>query len=187
MKPIFYFLSFTFLHLSNNQDKQIEFAKTEFENLQKSNFEGLDKKYLTKEEFLDISNKIKPTAPEKNQKREIAAFEDKKNLFLKNYKNTLSPFNLSLAKCDSMRMDLAQIDSVRYAYKIVRPISRDTTIHWPASQTYRIKDDDFTINFSVVYFSDENGSYAMQIESVYYNKEWRYFHSVKSPRIVRIK
>lgn len=187
MKLLFYILSFTFLHLPNNTDKQIEFAQREFENIRKSNFEGVDDKYLTLEEFLEITKRLNPHAPEKILKKETDTYQEKKNLFLKNYRNTLNPLNLNLANCDSLLIDKVQIDSVRYTYKKLMQNSRDTTIYWPASQTYPLKEDDFIKNISLVYLSDENGSYVMQIESVYYNKEWRYYHSAKSPRIYRIK
>ncbi len=179
--PVHYVVNFA------KMDPQEQFARNVFNHVAAKDYTIASDRYLEQKNFEDLIAHLSQKPNQVIIDREIVKYEEKKQRFINSFNESFGELSLKMADCDSIDWENAKMESLRYDYVIAKPDEEDVKILWPESKKHMPMPNEYLCNRSRIYFSDGKHSYVMHIESLYYNKEWWFFHKLRSPRIEKLK
>lgn len=159
-------------------DRQLQFARDVFSRISLKDYEVASDRYLVQRDFEAMLKQLDRKRDQTIVQRETEKYDEKKQRFADKFKSGLN---------GDIDWKLAHIDSIRYAYEIKDIDRQDPKIEWPLSKEYQPTGKEMVCNRTSIYFSDGKHAYVMTLESLYYNKQWWFFHTVRTPRILMVR
>lgn len=184
-------LSLTSLKLAKNvdinKDAQIVFSQNFYEAIKTLNCNFIDSNYLTKEQFVEVRNQSGDALADSKSEKFLLNFEEDKKYYLKNITEMRSLFYAQMGGYDSLTFTDVRVDSISYEYAIKVKEGRDIKILWPESRDYLIPEGQMVFCSSIIWLEERGKTFALFFQVLRYKNEWKFFRSLRSARIVRLK
>lgn len=173
-------------------DRQLQFARDVFSRIALKDYDVASDRYIAEKDLDDL---IRHTDQAKEKEEMILMLEKYQTLesakkatemYQKDKQRFVRDFPKSLDS-DAIAWKNAHIDSIQYAYEIIYPNGKNPDIPWPISRDYELTGADVICCRTTISFNDGKHTYMMSLESLYYNKQWWFFHTVRTPRVILLK
>lgn len=143
--------------------------------------------YLARKELERLIKTVGSESPQNISEKELKNYRSNKKKFAKNYSNNFKSFYLSMSGCTGIDWKKCSIDSSTYEYNIRNFEGKDKRITWPESKNYQPTNDQLISCKGLVFISQDSNQYALQIQTCYYQGMWKFYNSLRAPRITRIQ
>lgn len=118
---------------------------------------------------------------------QLDTYDEKLQQFRNFYASSFSAKGLQMYGLGDVNWNNCTIDSSSYMIIVLDPTKRNQKIYWPASKRYKLNSDIMVATRGVVYISEGDKNYLVEIDSICFNKMQKFYHSLRSPSIVRVE
>jgi len=173
--------------IKNEVDEQIIHSMKFYNAIKSSNYSFIDSNYLTKSELELLRIERGDTLANSKSSKLLKNYESDKSYYIQNIGLINSPFYSKMGKYDSLSFDNAMIDSITYEYVLMKTEEKDVKITWPESKTFILPKNEMLACSSIIWFSESNRHYKLFFHMLRYEESWKFFRTLPTPQLVRLK
>lgn len=144
--------------------------------------------YLTKDELKIFMDGVPDSLnPDSLLQIELDEYDVNLNQFSEYYSSNFKLLNLSLSRSEEINWVDCTVDSSGYMFVIHNSVGRDKKIRWPESKNYELGNDLFVVCKGVVFISEGEKKYGIEVGTVYCDGKLKFYYWVRAPRILRLE
>jgi hypothetical protein len=118
---------------------------------------------------------------------ELENYDLKLKRFKDFYSKNFEAWGYEIIGSDSVDWDNFSIDSSAYSFEIADAKDRNEKVNWPESKDLKLSNNALYACRGIVYISEGEKRYIMSIDTIVCEGKLKFYHTLRVPRIVRIR